>query len=305
MDTCKSIEFKNNNKEQLLTEIKEDFPLMSSLVELDNYRCKSVPWHWHGELEMFYVKSGEVLYSTPQGDISFPKGSGGLVNSNVLHATRANGKNEETLQKIHIFDPVLISGRQGNKIYRDYVTPLSSSQLKVIALFPENEKERKIIEKIKRSFDLEDEDFYELKIRNILSEIWCDLFLLTEEERKINSEKDKVSEKIKGMMIYIHDHYAEKLTVAQIAQSVYTSERDCYRTFREYLNTSPQEYLKSYRLQKACEMLTSSNMNVGDVGYSCGLGSSSYFGKVFREYMGNSPVEYRNGWQKNDIIRQK
>lgn len=305
MDSYKSIEFKNNNKEQLLSEIKEDFPLMSSMVELDTYRSKSVPWHWHGEVEVFYVESGEVLYNTPQGEISFPKGSAGLVNSNILHSTKANGKNEETLQKIHIFDPSLISGSQGNKIYRDYVTPLTSSQVKIVALFPDNIKENIIIEKIKNSFNLDTEDFYELKIRNILSEIWCEIFLFTKEERKKIAENDKVSEKIKGMMVYIHNHYTEKMTVSQIAQAVYTSERDCYRTFREYLNTSPQEYLKSYRLQKACEMLRSSNINVGDIGYSCGLGSSSYFGKVFKEFMGSSPVEYRKSWQKSNIIGQK
>ena len=238
-------------------------------------------------------------------EISFPKGSAGLVNSNVLHSTKANGKNEETLQKIHIFDPSLISGSQGNKIYRDYVTPLTSSQVKIVALFSDNIKENIIIEKIKNSFNLDTKDFYDLKIRNILSEIWCEIFLFTIEERKKIAENDKVSEKIKGMMVYIHNHYTEKMTVSQIAQAVYTSERDCYRTFREYLNTSPQEYLKSYRLQKACEMLRSSNINVGDIGYSCGLGSSSYFGKVFKEFMGSSPVEYRKSWQKSNIIGQK
>ena len=36
------------------------------------------------------------------------------------------------------------------------------------------------------------------------------------------------------------------------------------------------------------------------ISHECGLGSSSYFGKVFREYAHCSPIEYRKKWQNSD-----
>ena len=37
------------------------------------------------------------------------------------------------------------------------------------------------------------------------------------------------------------------------------------------------------------------------ISHECGLGSSSYFGKVFREYAHCSPIEYRKKWQNSDM----
>lgn len=306
MENFRYIEFKNDNKEQLLEDIRYEFPLISIFVELDKYREKIVPWHWHNEVELFYVESGEVLYYTTQGKIAFPKGTAGFINTNVLHKTRANGGDEATNQRIHIFNNVLIGGRQGSDIYRKYITPLSSSSVNVVKLSPKLEGEKEIIEKIKKSFNIDiDEKFYEIKLKNTLSEIWCDLLELKEEEININNIRDKNAERIKGIMVYIHEHYSEKISVSDISEKFFISNRNCYRLFRENLNTSPQEYIRNYRIQKACELLATSRISIAEIGYKCGLGSSSYFGKIFKEFMNCTPMEYRRKWQNNNKNGQK
>jgi len=63
---------------------------------------------------------------------------------------------------------------------------------------------------------------------------------------------------------------------------------------------TPVEYIKSYRLQEACRQLAREQKPVTAVSHACGLGSSSYFGKVFREYMGCTPTQYRAKWQDCD-----
>ena len=64
-------------------------------AELDKYVGKSVPWHWHKAVELFYMESGALEYHTPKGKLVFPAGSGGFVNSNVLHRTRALSHTEQ------------------------------------------------------------------------------------------------------------------------------------------------------------------------------------------------------------------
>lgn len=51
--------------------------------------------------------------------------------------------------------------------------------------------------------------------------------------------------------------------------------------------------MKNYRLQMACQMLANGQDSVTEIGHACGLGSSSYFGKLFREYAHCTPLEYR------------
>ncbi|HJB35187.1 MAG TPA: helix-turn-helix transcriptional regulator [Candidatus Blautia merdipullorum] len=56
----------------------------------------------------------------------------------------------------------------------------------------------------------------------------------------------------------------------------------------------------SYCIQAARQLLADTQMPVTEIGYACGLGSPSYFGKVFRELTGDTPLQYRRKWQNND-----
>lgn len=94
-----------------------------------------------------------------------------------------------------------------------------------------------------------------------------------------------------------HWHSAVELFYAELAASAYLSERECFRLFRDCLHTTPAAYIRSYRLQAACQMLARSEMSLTEIGRASGLGSSSYFGKLFREAMGCTPSEYRRRWQ--------
>ena len=102
------------------------------------------------------------------------------------------------------------------------------------------------------------------------------------------------------MMLYIQEHYAEKISVQELAASVFLSERECYRVFQQCLHMTPLEYMKSYRLQAACQMLVNSQEPVTEIGQACGMGSGSYFGKTFQEYAGCTPREYRRKWQDSN-----
>lgn len=108
--------------------------------------------------------------------------------------------------------------------------------------------------------------------------------MLVEQSHSVSSSNRNSAggnDKIKLMLIYIHEHYPENLSVKELAAAAYTSERECYRIFREHLHTTPIAYLTAYRIQIACQMLAESKASITEVGTACGMGNSSYFGKVF------------------------
>ena len=132
------IEYRNESKEELLPDFSPDFPYISSCTELDQCLEGIIPWHWHKEVELFYMESGSLEYYTPGGVLVFPAGSGGLINSNVLHMTKIHEKGRPVAQLLHIFDPSLVGGRQGSRIEQKYVAPIvTSSQLEAIPLSPD------------------------------------------------------------------------------------------------------------------------------------------------------------------------
>ena len=107
-------------------------------------------------------------------------------------------------------------------------------------------------------------------------------------------------DKIKRMMVHIHEHYSEKISIPELAEVAFLSERECYRAFRNHLHMTPVEYIKSYRIQRARQMLADTQTPITEIGYACGLGNPSYFGRIFRELTGYTPLEYRRKWQNRD-----
>lgn len=303
MINIQGIEFYTGSKEELLPNFENDFPYIASRAELDKYIGHYVPWHWHKTVELFYMESGSLEYDTPGGKILFPAGSGGMVNSNVLHMTKAISQTEPNIQLLHIFDASLLAGEQGSRIEQKYITPfITASQIELIPLFPGNAAEEKILKLILEAFHISNNEFgYEMKLREALSKIWLSLFELS---RPVWRKKDgycKNNDKIKLMMIYIHEHYQEKISIPELAAAAYLSERECFRAFHDCLHMTPAEYIKTYRLQAACQMLARGQESITAISHACGLGSSSYFGKVFREYACCTPSEYRRKWQNCDI----
>ena len=155
---------------------------------------------------------------------------------------------------------------------------------------------RGLLEKLKASLELPGFSFgYEARLREILTDIWLGFLELLP---PINLEAGgRPSETIKPMMVYVHEHFRERITAADIAAAVYTSERECYRAFHNVLHTTPGEYIRSCRLQAACERLVNGDDSVTQISHACGFGSGSFFGKVFLSHFGITPTAYRRKWQ--------
>ena len=110
------INIRDESKEELLPGMAVDFPYLATRADLNRYMALGAPWHWHKAVELFYVESGCVEYTTPHGKRAFPAGSGGFVNANVLHMTCVTDGNLPNVQLLHLFDPVFLAGGHGSRI---------------------------------------------------------------------------------------------------------------------------------------------------------------------------------------------
>ena len=304
MKNITKIEFLQD-KEERLPGFSPDFPYISTCAQIDRYDGKFVPWHWHRSVELFYMESGSLEYYTTRNRILFSAGMGGFVNSNVLHMTKPlSSCGERTIQLLHIFDPDLISGCPGSQIEKRYVMPIVAAPQIEIAAFSSDygRKHREILGLIRRAFQISEQNMgREIKVREALSEIWLLIFDLLSDQIQTAGWHNKNDERMKRMLVYIHEHYGEKILVSDLAGAAYISQRECFRLFRDYLHTTPTDYIRSYRLQKACRLLLNSRKSIADIGFACGIGDSSYFSRIFKEYAYCTPAMYRRKWQDNPI----
>lgn len=295
MEHVSELKFKPGSKEENLPGYQPDFPHITLCSQISAFPERISPWHWHRAVELFYVESGTLEYTTPAGVWRFPAGSGGFINANVPHMTTGVPSAPGYRQLLHIFDPTLISGGAGSRIEKNYVLPLiGDTRTEVIPLMQDNPLHADILELLTRSFRiLPDTPGCELRIRAALSEIWLRLWELVRPLPDMQAGSGQEAELVKLMILFIQKHYAEKLTVQDVAFAAGVPERTCAALFREQLGCTPRDYLKTYRVRMACHLLRGTQMPMARIAEACGFTSGSNFSLSFREEMGCTPQEYR------------
>ncbi|MBN1811127.1 MAG: substrate-binding domain-containing protein [Anaerolineae bacterium] len=100
---------------------------------------------------------------------------------------------------------------------------------------------------------------------------------------------------VRRAMAFIHAHYAESISRADVAFDVGVSERHLARCFSKETGLTVSAYLNRYRIREAKRLLEAGDKSVTEVALEVGFSSSSYFGHVFRQETGMSPGAYRRG----------
>ena len=291
-----TIEMNPDSREEYLPGYTPQFPHIASHIMGSHYESGTAPWHWHESVELFYLRQGSILYRTPHAERVLHAGCGGMVNSNVLHTTKILDPSLDMV--LHLFSPSLVAGIPGGVVEQRYVRPLAADTgHELLVLTPDDPAQAETLHRIDESLRLDEDAFgYEMRLQAMLTDIWL---RLAEQVRPPQNAAPRPSgdEKMKQMMVYINTHYAERITTPMIAAAAYCSERECYRTFQNCLHTTPTEYLRNVRLQSACKLLMETDTPVTEIAQACGLGSSSYFGRLLRQDTGLTPLEYRAKWQ--------
>jgi AraC family transcriptional regulator len=91
----------------------------------------------------------------------------------------------------------------------------------------------------------------------------------------------------------IESRISEKLTVENIANSVYFSRNHFQRLFRELVGDSVMEYVNRRKLTLAGRELLETDTNILDIALSYGFDSHEGFTRSFKAYMGVTPKDYR------------
>lgn len=280
-----------NNQMEEVEGLHNEYPYAYHHVDLSK---TLVPWHWHEALEFNLVIEGSVKVSTATQSQVFQKGEGFFLNSNVLASMEG-----ACVMDSHLFHPVFLSGHFKSIFETKYLNPVTQNKnLDLLALRGSTPEEKQIIGKLRQLSRLQSEPDPEMQTRNLLSDIW--LFLLRQIQNADNSiyhAPKKNQDRILTMLSYIHEHFAEKLTLEEIAASAAVSSRECLRCFRESIHQSPMDYLIEYRIQCAKKLLERSDHSITEVALQCGFNSNSYFTKLFRRTVGKSPNAYRKELQ--------
>ncbi|TNJ67612.1 helix-turn-helix transcriptional regulator [Paenibacillus hemerocallicola] len=97
---------------------------------------------------------------------------------------------------------------------------------------------------------------------------------------------------------YIHDHYAEELSIERFAQQMNMSVGHFSRTFKEEVGEKYVEYIAKVRMGKAKQYLLETDLKIDEIAEKVGYWGRNSFIPIFRKYEGITPAKYRTIYQR-------
>lgn len=250
--------------------------------------------HFHNLMEIGYCKRGEGYMAFDDKKCGYKTGTITIIPENYPHHTISAGEETNYWEYI-FFDP----------------------KVSITELYPNNPNaQREIVRSINRGplvLDRDENPSLERLIYSILEEareerpysnrmvhFYVDA-LLTEIMR-LNKEmpyypyepsKKNTMEQIAKALAYVEEHYMENIKVEDLSKACNMSETHFRRTFEEYINMTPVEYVNLVRIQKACEILKKSGDSMESIAIKCGFATISTFNRNFKKFLGTSPYQWK------------
>lgn len=286
----------DKNKQKLKQHGNVEFPFRIGYEDIWQYYNGKFACHWHKEVEFTYVYQGKMRYQVNDKIYELKKGQCLFINANTFH--RGEHINKEECKYFAMTFNIHFLANEEELIYKKYVLPvIYSKNLSSFVCLPENKLEKKIIKQVKyidkcyRKQNL----FYELEIKEHLLKLWQILWEVFESEIEIDIDRNYYKQliKIKQITQFIHKHYAEKITLQNIADNLHISISDCSHSFKKFMKESIFEYILHYRIQQSLYLLQDKELSILQISLKVGFSSTSYYSKLFKKYMKMTPKEYR------------
>ncbi len=243
-----------------------------------------VPYHWHDEYEFICVTGGMCECIINGISQMVKKGQTLLVQNGELHTVNA-GKTGSFFTVV--FHPY-ICGNDGIDFFSPKINFRRIYDIK-------NTNEQKIIRNLEEIHKEYYNRYYgfELRLKALLIDIFADIYenCLYDMRNTHSSEKFAFFERI---LEYVHEHWNEKLSLNNIAEYSNFSKSYIIALFKKNTGKTPIDYINSYKIYRAKQMLKNSDKTILEICMDCGYDNLGYFMRVFKRHTMTTPYKYRN-----------
>lgn len=270
------------------------FPI--ACYEISVHATRIMP-HWHDDLEALTVREGACVVHLGSERRTLYAGQALFVNAGALHAmSPLEGSSGGRFSSV-VFSPRLVAGGLESVFWEKYVGPLTRERsLGGIPLDGSEPWHEDAAQRILAAWDACDEEKpgFEFAVRTALSDLLVQISLRLGTRPALRTPSEvRSEERVKAMMQYVHENYAQHLTLETICHHAALSPSECLRCFRSTIGTTPMHYVREYRLTQAAALLRDTDLPAREIAARCGFSDAGYFSKSFRAWSGASPSDYR------------
>ncbi|MDR2940933.1 MAG: AraC family transcriptional regulator, partial [Clostridiales bacterium] len=120
------------------------------------------------------------------------------------------------------------------------------------------------------------------------------LHMIGQAEKLIAAQSRPKNPLVKKAVAHIRLHYTSDITLESIAAGIPVNPSHLSRIFKKETGEAITEYINKFRVEKAKELLLTSEILVYEAASTVGFKDSTYFSQVFKKYTGMSPKDFKS-----------
>lgn len=261
-----------------------------------------LPLGWHSQTEIIHILEGEGIFNISGRKNRVRSGNFVIINPNQIHSAYAFLGRPLKYQSLK-FSYKYFESFENDPVYSDFISPLLSGDsylpTTIQVSFPIHQLVEKIFDDISTIY-YQANFGHELGIKTKLFELLFTFYSHKFIYHRNAPRKASISEEIiKRTIDYIHNNYEESFSLDYLADLSDTSKPHLCRTFKRMTAQTITEYQNSYRIKKACELLTDTNDRIVSIAFKVGYNNISYFNERFLKKTQLTPLEYRQTHKKD------
>ncbi len=254
-----------------------------ALFKMDVYDVKDRPVHFHDHAELLYVMEGSLRLTDGEQRTEMRAEDVCIINAMQPHAVSHINR---ALVCVLSLDPALFANysshplfwcnsvKDGDHAYDELRRMLQQLLLEHISHQPDQNLQRN-------------------GLMYMLLHFLVSHFMVDKVASAPQSREEKSAERIAKITAYLSRHYAEPLSLQEMADHFYLSKAYLSKYFKKKFQMNFMEYLNQLRLRHATEELLYTDKPVTRVALDNGFASSAAFNKLFQEANGMPPSVYR------------
>ncbi|MCD8074987.1 MAG: AraC family transcriptional regulator [Lachnospiraceae bacterium] len=270
-----------------------EFPIAYYPVTKEHVRYE-MPFHWHIECELICVSQGSFRLTVDSAAFLLSAGDSAFIPSGAVHS----GIPEDCAYQCIVFDydQLFEGSRTCQSLYRKWQFLTSHQPRQFLA----GSGEALLVSRMSQVLQMS-ETGYEFSIAGMLWELMGLLIRDNKTSPQETALDHRRREALKKVLWRIRTDCDKQLSLNDLAQEAGLAPRYFCRIFRELTGRTPMDYLNYYRIERAAELLYSTDDTIINIAFSCGFHDAAYFSRIFRHYKQMSPREYRQTHQEDPV----
>lgn len=293
------ISIKENQKE-----VKEhgsySFPVHVSLETIQSYEHGSFLWHWHPEIELTWIVSGEIEYRVNEQTYYLKEGEGLFGNSGTLHSGYMKNLQECTYLSI-TFHPRFLYGYEHSILQSKYVDFITNNEFWAsLHLSPQISWQKEVLESMQEIHEMwkQADNDYELQIHILLMQIWQKFYAYYSSLPESKTKTTGHLQRLREIISYLQKNYDQDISLDDVAAAVNICKSECCRFFKKHMKITIFDYVLLLRIQNSIPLLKKYE-SITEVARMVGFSSPSYYTQIFKRYMKCTPREYKSNCSSN------